>query len=201
MKRAIALVLFVAACIHTEPPDLRLGATPEGVVIATQVTYYDMPAETVGELRRAMVMRGPMSGGRGWSAVTQSTYRWTFESERSPSRCAVRQPRVQLKVAMTFPRWSPTGEPDPETVLWWERFQTGLMEHERGHALISVRWADEIVRELSGLTSSTCDSLGILAGARGSALVSRSRAQQVEYDRATNHGATQIERAGRLRTP
>ena len=201
MIRRVALLFLISACIHTETPDLRLGALPEGVVVATQITYYDMPAETVTDLRRAMALRGPMSGGRGWSAVTQSTYRWTFESERTSSRCALRQPKVQLKVTMTFPRWNPTGEPDPETVLWWERFQAGLMEHERGHALISVRSADEIVRDLAGITSSTCDSLGILAGARGSALVIRSRAQQVEYDRATNHGATQIERAGRLRSP
>lgn len=201
MSRLVALVLVAVACVHTQPPDLRLGAIPDGVVVATQVTYYDMAAETVGELRRAMVTRGPLSGGRAWSAVTQSTYRWTFESERAQHRCVLRQPRVELKVNMTFPRWSPTGEPDPETILWWERYQTGLMEHERGHALISVRWADEIVRDLTGLSSSTCDSLTLLARVHAGNLVTRSRAQQAEYDRATNHGATQIEQAGRLRSP
>ena len=198
--RRLALLPILAAC-HSAPPDLRLGEIPSGVVVATQVTYYDMPAETLGELRRAMAQRGPMVGGRGWSAVTSSTFRWTFESERVAGRCAVRQPRVQLSVAMTFPRWSPTGDPEPETILWWERYQAGLMEHERGHALISVRSADEIVRALDGISSTTCDSLAILARIRGNTLVTTSRQQQADYDRATGHGATQIEQAGRLRTP
>ena len=75
------------------------------------------------------------------------------------------------------------------------------MEHERGHAFISLWAADTLARELEGMQSETCEGLAKLVQAHGDRRVADSRLAQNDYDRSTRHGATQIEQAGRLRSP
>jgi predicted secreted Zn-dependent protease len=75
------------------------------------------------------------------------------------------------------------------------------MEHERGHALISVRTASELARDLDGMTRPRCDPLSALADTTKARRIRENQSKQQDYDRATRHGATQIEQAGRLRSP
>ena len=198
---SVLLALLVSACARPTSAFLNLGAMPNGVSMDAQVHYYDVSAASLGELRRAMFALGPRADGRTWTAVAQTTFRWLYRYERTPTDCILREVKVQLRTNITFPRWNPTAEPDSATLEWWHQMNAGLMEHERGHAMISVRAANDIRRDLEGMSAATCDMVAQLASNRGNRRISTQRQEQAEYDRSTRHGATQIEQAGRLRSP
>ena len=204
MIRAVAPALaavLLSGCTRSTSSFLHLGPVPSGVAVDAQVHYYDVSAASLAELRRAMLVLGPRADGRAWTAVAQTNFRWFYRYERTQSSCILREVKLQLRTTITFPRWNPTAEPDSATLEWWQQMNTGLMEHERGHALISVRTAGEIRRELEGMSAGSCETLAQLANARGNRRITLQQREQAEYDRTTRHGATQIEQAGRLRSP
>ena len=55
--------------------------------------------------------------------------------------------------------------------------------------------------ELEGMSGVGCDPVAAHANTAGNRLLSESQKRQADYDRDTRHGATQIEQAGRLRSP
>ena len=157
---AAALAVGIGACgAHTR---LRLDPVPPGVIVDASIQFYDVTAATLAELRRGMVQQGPRWEGRAWQAVTMSHFRWTYQYRQSGVNCELRRVRVEVKTIVTFPRWNPTAPPDSATLDWWQQLNAGLMEHERGHALLSVKTAGEIARTLE------CP---VLYGWRSSALV------------------------------
>ena len=196
----LASGVLLAACA-SNGGLLQLGAMPSGVTMDAQVQYYDVSAASLNELRREMAMRGPRVEGRSFQAAAQTNFRWTYQYARRGAGCELRRVRVQLQTTVTFPRWNPTVEPDSSLVEWWHQLNAGLMEHERGHALISVETARTIVKDLEGMSGLGCDAVRTRANLEGQRLLKRSQESQEEYDRTTRHGATQIERARRLRSP
>ena len=196
---ACALSPMLGACV-SNVSVLQLGPMPTGVTMDARIEYYDVSAASLGELRRGMATLGPRIQGRAWQAATHTDFRWTYQYDRQGLNCGLRRVRVQLRTTVAFPRWSPTAEPDSLLVEWWHQLNAGLMEHERGHAMISIETARTIIRELEGLSGSGCDAVGAQANALGQRLLRDSRARQAEYDRTTRHGVTQIERARRLRS-
>ena len=197
---ALALSTTLCACASNVAP-LNLGPMPSGVAMDARVTYYDVSAASLLELRRAMATLGPRAEGRTWSAVTQTHFRWTYQYDRKGSHCELRRVRIQLRTTITFPRWNPTVEPDSAMLEWWHQLNSGLMEHERGHALISVKTANEMVREMEGMSDIGCEAVGERANVAGNRLLRASQLRQSDYDRTTRHGGTQIDQAGRLRSP
>jgi predicted secreted Zn-dependent protease len=197
---SVAIALTLAAC-GGHSRYLDVGSVPPGVTVQARIDYYDVTAATLAELRRGMAELGPRLEGRRWQAAAQSRLRWTWKYGRSGIGCRLDHVRVHVETVVTFPRWNPTAEPDSATLEWWQQFNAGLVEHERGHAQISVKTAGDIVRELEGMTHPQCDLLGNQASAAANRHMRQSQTRQTQYDRTTRHGATQIQQAGRLRAP
>lgn len=179
---------------------LQLGTMPSGVTMDARVHYYDVSAASLNELRRGMSALGPRVQGRSFQAAAQTNFRWTYQYHRQGLSCELRRVRVQLRSTITFPRWNPTTEPDSSLLDWWQQFNAGLMEHERGHVMISVETAKNIIKQLEGMSAVGCETVGARANVEGQRLLMRSQQSQEEYDRTTRHGAAQIERARRLRS-
>lgn len=197
---AIALVSSVA-CFNN-PSRIDLGPTPSGVVVDARLQYYDVSAASMAELRRAMVQLGPRWEGRTYQAVTESRFRWNYVSARwGQLLCEPTRIRVSVQTYVVFPRWNPSAEPDSAMIEWWQQLSVGLMEHERGHARLSVKTAGDIARALEEMTPAPCDQLAGLVSQTGQRHITIERRLQIEYDRTTRHGATQIELARRLRSP
>jgi predicted secreted Zn-dependent protease len=186
------------ACART---PLAVGPTPPGVTLDASVAYYDFDAATLAEARRRMREQGPVSEGRNWSAAAHSRYRWNFQYRRQGVSCVLARPRVFLTTTVTFPRWNATAPPDSASERWWQQMNVGLMEHERGHAAISLKAAGEIVEALEGMSSINCDILGRQANEAAQRILASYRRRQDEYDRTTRHGATQIAAARRTTDP
>ena len=194
------LPTVVIACSSQSRIDL--GPVPAGVVVEAQLQYYDVSAASLSELRRMMAQLGPRWEGRSYQAVTESRFQWAFLTDHTgPQLCEPSRVRVTVATTMTFPRWNPSAEPDSATLEWWHQLNAGLMEHERGHAQLSVKTAGSIARTLEDMSAVPCDELRLRVSNAGQKHIELERREQIEYDRVTRHGATQIERASRLRSP
>jgi predicted secreted Zn-dependent protease len=197
----LALLLLTSACFR-HPPRIDLGPVPQGVVVDARVQYYDVSAASLAELRRDMARLGPRWEGRPYQAVTQSRFRWDYLPTQHESRlCSPGSVKVTVMTVVVFPRWSPTAEPDSATLEWWQQLNAGLMEHERGHASLSVRTAGDIVRTLEAMSPVACDALPGRVTEAGQERLLVERRLQARYDAETRHGATQIERVIRLHSP
>ena len=201
MTRArLVVVLLAVGCAG--PSHIDLGPVPKGVVVDARVQYYDLSAATLAELRRDMARLGPRWNGRAYQAVTASRFRWEFVTTRNSSQfCAAENVKVTMTTVVVFPRWNPTAEPDSATLEWWQQLNTGLMEHERGHASLSLRTAGDIARSIEDIPPTSCDLLERRVTELGRERILNEWAQQAQYDQDTRHGATQIERVIRLRSP
>jgi predicted secreted Zn-dependent protease len=196
----ITLALCLTAC--TSQPHLSVGPVPAGVNVDARLQYYDVSAATLGDIQRAMAREGVRVNGRTWSAVTNWRVTWASQfNPRGVAGCEITRVKVDVRAIVTFPRWNPTAHPDSALLAWWEQFNSGLAEHERGHALIAVAAGRDIARALQGLSGGLCDALGVRANEIGRRVLAEARRKQEEYDNDTRHGATQIRQAGRLREP
>lgn len=198
-RLAAASALLALGCSTT--PNIDLGPKPSGVSVDATMVYYDVNAATLAEIRTDMRRQGPRLQGRTWAAVTRWRYAWRWQYDDRGIACEIRNVRVQLRATIEFPRWRPTAEPDSATLNWWQAMNTGLAEHERGHAQLAMKTAGEIVRRLEGLRGGPCDALGMQANTVARNLLDQANRQQEEYDRRTQHGATQIQAVRRLREP
>jgi predicted secreted Zn-dependent protease len=197
---AAMVALSLCGCAST--PRLAVGPIPPGVTVDARLQYYDISAATLGEIRQAIRQQGTRIGGRPYSAVTHWRLSWKYQyNSRDPSRCALHHVRVYVSALVDFPRWTPTAQPDSALLAWWEQFNSGLAEHERGHAVIAVEGGRKIARALDGLSGGACDALGARANAIGRRHVDETRALQDKYDRESRHGQQQILQAIRLRAP
>ncbi len=191
-----ALAGAALACSSASGP-LDLGPAPIGVQVYTRMHYYDVSATTLAELREQMREHGPRTGGRQFTAVTNWNLRWRYEFDASGISCELRKVHVRVEATVTYPRWTPQGEPDPALKAWWDQMDAGLKEHERGHAQIAVNGAGDIVKAVQGMTGGRCDALSVRASEVAHRHFAMMRERQVAYDLETRHGATQIQQVGR----
>lgn len=199
-RRLILLTSFGVACASSA--HLDIGPVPSSVTANARIDYYDVTASNLAELRQGMRLQGPMIDGRRWTAQTHWQLRWTWTTDpRSVGGCSLRKVHVYIETVVTFPRWQPTAAPDSAMQAWWEQMNVGLVEHERGHALLAVKAAGDIARELEGMSGGSCEGLAVRANTLGQARVREMNMRQVVYDDTTRHGAIQIQRAVRLREP
>jgi predicted secreted Zn-dependent protease len=200
-RRALLPALLATGCLHHRSA-IDVGPVPAGVVVDARVQYYDVSAATLVDLRRNMARLGPRWEGRTYQAVTQSRFRWDYLTDRRDGTlCRPANVRVTVSTVVLFPRWNPLAEQDSATLEWWHQLNTGLMEHEKGHAHLSVRTAGEIARTLQEMPPVACDALANEVTQAGQQRMLAERRLQAQYDAETRHGATQIERVMRLSSP
>lgn len=203
MERGVALavgVCFVAGC--AAPARLAVGPVPAGVSVDARLQYYDISAASLTEIRQGIARQGPRLNGRTHSAVTHWRVNWKYQyHSRGVGGCELRDVRVHVSALVDFPRWNPTAHPDSALLAWWEQFNSGLAEHERGHAVIALEGGRRIARAFQGLSGGTCDALGLRANEIGRRHLNETIALQQKYDSESRHGQAQILQAMRLREP
>lgn len=203
MERGVALAVgacFVAGCATT--PRLAVGPAPPGVSVDARLQYYDISAASLAEIRQGIARQGPRLDGRIHSAVThwRLSWKWQYHS-RGVGGCELRDVNVHVSALVDFPRWNPTAHPDSALLAWWEQFNSGLAEHERGHAVIALEGGRRIARALQGLGGGACDALGLRANEIARRHFNETTTLQKKYDSESRHGQSQILQAMRLREP
>ena len=162
---------------------------PPGVRLSSRIDFYDIPGSTVNALRADITRSGPRIDDRSWAGSTSWDARWSWEYDRRGiSGCSVRRVKVDLNAVMLLPRWAPEESFDRNVLSWWTEFSAGLAEHERGHVLIALDGARDIVRAIESMSAASCEQLGNNANAAAGQVLERVRRRQAEFDLVTGHG-------------
>jgi predicted secreted Zn-dependent protease len=169
------------------------GAGGVGTVqVSRATTYYDVVGANERQLLDRMNRNGPREDGQEWSASVDWGATWTFPHVDLGGRCVAGPVTVNLSVTTTLPRWRAPASAPRRLVDRWNRFVSGLQNHEAGHETIALQAGPDILNALSGLgLYLSCADLDSAADAAGRAVVARYSDLQAAYDRDTGHGATQ----------
>ena len=96
---------------------------------------------------------------------------------------------------MTLPEWRPKRHADQRLEQAWPGYLAGLTGHEMGHRANGVKAAFAVRDALAAMAPmEDCQGLATAADSSANAAFGSYKNADAEYDRQTNHGATQIMR-------
>ncbi len=172
---------------------LAAGATPcraEPAVTET-TTYYDVTGATPEEVTERMHGIGPVdkNENKHFSANTRWFVRWHYVYRRNGDGCSIGSVSTTVTVDFTLPRLV---SDDSALKAAFDRYETNLLMHERGHAAHGIDAARKIERAIADMQPmSDCTSLGAAANDLGQGLLRDANRQDIDYDAATQHGRSQ----------
>jgi predicted secreted Zn-dependent protease len=148
------------------------------------IVYYDISGSTENELRAQLDARGPVGyDGYKSDATTRWFIRWNWPGYGTRS-CNQSAATVSYDIQVIFPRWIPPENVTPDLVAKWVNYTRVLAEHEKGHVDVVVANYQSVADAIKGATCETAE-------AKAQAALAPIRQHGIDYDAATNHGATQ----------
>ena len=153
---------------------------------APAVRYYELYARDYAGMRREIDAKGPKGfhGMANWNV--RYTYRWRRNGDGS---CEIEGVAPFFDGEILMPRWVPGASVTAAQRSAWERFVATLKVHEDGHIEHGQQLANAL-SQLGGMRVD-CNSVEASLKKRADALITRYIALDEEYDKKTNHGATQ----------
>lgn len=166
------------------------GRAQNGVTWATN--HYRVAGETLREIQRSMERAQPWQRDRSHAAVTEWNIRTRFAvaAFQGGFRCSGFTTETSIRI--TMPRWKESLDAPADVQSEWSRYYSALLEHEVGHGQMAVAAAAEMHRQVATLgTQSDPDILKQRADGLVAEVTAEYRQREAEYDRRTEHGATQ----------
>ena len=152
--------------------------------LEAEISYYDIEGTTEEELRAQLDEMGPVdSSGYKGDALAEWNISWNWPGYGSGD-CDLSQAEVSYEVKVLFPRWNPPEDASNNLVLKWFNYTYRLTKHEQGHVDFVVGNYGDVLEAIQGANCETADAAAETA-------VEQFRAFDLEYDRQTDHGATQ----------
>lgn len=181
MKRSACCFLVLVACNTASASD------------SLRTDYYRVDGNSVRSIRDALDRHGPVGAdGKRYHGNTSWHVSWNFTYAPAGSACVIRSVRVDTDTVMTLPQLAGTGTLPASVRVKRETYSAALRLHEDGHRRIAISAAREVERRLSRLGSSGgCKALESEANRVAQAILSDFRARERDYDRSTDHGASQ----------
>ncbi len=185
---------LIAGCVSADPAaspspaSTRTRAPIPDVAVSTRSNTYEISGSTGDDLRAQMDALGPS----GFDAYTSWLIRWTYADVATDAGCAAGPVKVSVLIVYTFPEWDAPPDASTGLVEKWNAYLAALHLHEDGHRDIAIEAGGEILKVLSMLPAyPSCEALRQSADAAGESVLDRYRQQEAQYDRTTDHGATQ----------
>jgi predicted secreted Zn-dependent protease len=183
-------LLFLAGCIllpagiPAQTGTLPVPTAGPVSIPNAELVYYEISGSTAGELRAQLDSLGPRGyDGYNGDATTNWTIHWNWPGYGT-GQCDLSAAVVTDDIQVILPHWNPPAGASPELVAKWNEYIRRLVEHEKGHADFVVASLPAVAEAIHAATCDTAES------AAQAALVPI-RQQDVDYDAATQHGATQ----------
>ncbi len=99
---------------------------------------------------------------------------------------------ITLDVDYRLPEWQEPDDADPSVAEAWYTYTKALYCHESGHSEFGIKAALDSYEELSTIkTNGDCSLLKAEASERFNAVIDHYVEIEIQYDKDTNHGATQ----------
>jgi predicted secreted Zn-dependent protease len=193
---ALAVTLGLQAAAAVAGDASTADAIP--VTLSEKLLRYEIKGDTSHELFDQMTKVGPLDekSAKRFQGLTVWAARWTFDTaSQADGRCGLDHVKVELEVLMTLPEWHPKRHADPRLEQAWPGYLASLTGHEMGHRAYGVKAAFAVRDALAAMAPmEDCQALATAADSSANAAFGSYKNADVEYDRQTNHGATQIMR-------
>jgi len=161
-------------------------------VVYWTTNYYAVTGATIREIQRSLHHARPWKDTSGTDGQTAWRVDWTFNLTAAASSCRCAAFSTTTTIVVTLPRWNAPTNALPEARQAWERYSTALGKHEAGHVHFAFAAANEVHKRIGELgVQSDCDGLKQTINDVGQRVVDDFRRREKEYDRQTQHGATQ----------
>lgn len=190
----MSVLLAVARALPIAVVLLAAIPAQAGPTITESVDYYDVAGATAREVRAAMNRDGPIASNdsKRYDAVCRWNVSWKFQYRSSANSCAIASASTEVKITIIFPRLKTDETTSASLVKAFATYSEKLMVHEKGHAQNGIEVARKIEAGLMALAPEpNCDALRTKVDNLGHAFTKEANQADVEYDRVTQHGATQ----------
>jgi predicted secreted Zn-dependent protease len=166
------------------------ASAQDSLVITTN--YFNVSGGSEHALRRSINQARPWSDKREGDAFTEWKIEWNFRLTTSQSACHVHSFATRTAITITLPKWTPPPAAPRVLTQGWDRYVTALKAHEEGHKQIALAAAAEIQKRVKALkTEPTCEAMSALLNGTARSVITEYRQKEIDYDRKTDHGATQ----------
>jgi predicted secreted Zn-dependent protease len=210
-----ALLLAVVACATTpaapptltfDPPPpppltpagrtaLALAAAPPDVSpdvrVSDDTNRYPVTGSTAPAIRLQMKTNRETIPDSEYVGTTRADVQWQFRPIQGAHECELSQIAVFLHIVTTLPQWFPADEAPGKLARQWQVFLTAIEIHEHGHRTIALHTAAAIAHVLDRIHGPTCAGLKDMANLDARATWELGNRRQLDYDVATQHGASQ----------
>ena len=152
---------------------------------------YPVHAQPGETLRQALNAATPITEqGKRFHGYTRWNVRWTFRWWREASgSCTITEVTTRLRTEVQLPELR---RATPAQQAVFDRYLRALSRHEEGHVQFGRDAAQAIDRGIAALpTASDCATLEREANALGHRLLREHAEREKQYDRDTQHGASQ----------
>jgi predicted secreted Zn-dependent protease len=194
VKYPVAFSLLILSCgtipataepVKVSPSPTVTFTTVQPVEISNaNIIYYDISGSTEAELRTQLDTLGPVGyDGYKGDATTEWFIHWNWPGYGSSS-CDLSAAEISYDIKVIFPRWIPDENASPDLVAKWANYTKLLAEHEKGHVDSVLKNFPSVVDAIKGATCETADAVG-------TELLQQIRQLDIDYDAATQHGASQ----------
>jgi predicted secreted Zn-dependent protease len=156
---------------------------------------FTITGSTARELIRDMEARCPSVAGRSQTcwAATSWKVTWDVRKAKADGLCSVSAASAQVAIVQSLPIWE-AAETAPRSLRRsWKRMLARLEAHEEKHAVNGRNAAEAIAARIRGLEPvEECEDLDHAATRIGYRTISEFRAKDVELDRVTRLGSTEV---------
>ena len=162
-----------------------LATAPFAGVPGATIRSYPVRGNSVAAIRAALNAGGRVDRHDGAPVEAMTHWRFTWRWPGTPDGgCRLSAASVRFAATVTLPRLAdPAGVP-PDVLAAWRRYRAALEAHEARHVAHAYAARGQVLAAIRG---STCTRANRAASAVVAVLV----ADDVAYDRATRHGASE----------
>ena len=179
----LVAISFASCCV--------LDALAQDTMTVT-TNYYTVYGTGVRELRAALDQSRRLKDRSPSDASTDWDIRWAYKTITSETECRLLSVEIRTTITITLPRWVPRSEAPPDLQQQWQNYLKALLKHEDGHRALAQMAAGEVGRQMRSIKGAiNCEALAALIKTKADATIAEYREKEAQYDRKTEHGATQ----------
>lgn len=176
-------------------PVVPLMKNPIGFASPFKIVTYPVTGSTVDQLS-ASLEKGALKDAHdpfdSHYALTSWFLSATWEEKPSQAGCEVAHAMITMTITMTLPALSNPSNLPPDVAKRWDNFVSNTITHEMGHVKLGIDGATEYRRALGNfLPAMSCDLLKLQLNNLFKNEYAQIDNANVDYDKQTNHGATQ----------
>ena len=164
--------------------------------ISIKNVFYTVEGSTPQEIRTSLNKLRPQmqdsNNHKRYDAYTQWFVKWNYFYQTQNNRCLIKTAQVNADIITTMPKWKVNSKASKSVKNQWERYIVALKQHEEGHQKNGINASKEILKTINNLPDySSCTQLGTAVNAASNRIIKKYNQKDLEYDRITQHGATQ----------